>query len=225
MKTFKLFFILMLLAPAMWAQINSPDSSARPFEYVIGLGISNQFTKQVSPHIRFESRRPISQKFQLYGAVSYSKKSIGDTFSILISTYYNDGAIVGSAYYKSSITTFNLADLSLGVRYTPNERFAFRFAPALTQIIKAVDIEESGFVSVNSAGTHKSNNTYYAFQLDGIKTTLFGVDLGVDFSLAKWLSLNYCTYLRFSDVSQDEIYGPQKDRIMQSTLSLNYIIR
>jgi hypothetical protein len=225
MKTFKLFILLSFLPTGLLAQFNLPDTPDHKLSFSAGIGVSSQFTTNFSPYFRIGSEYYISPKIQLYGSASHTRKSEGDTFSILVETFYYDGNIIGSASYQSSIRTFNMFDFGLGIRYLPYKRVAIRIAPGLTQLTKAKDEIIVKSIGVRTGRTTQSANTYSINQLETINSTLFGVDLGVDIVLTKWLSLNYCSYLRTTDVAQDDIYGVRKDRIMQSTLSLNYTLR
>jgi hypothetical protein len=225
MRIYYLLSVLIFTIAQLSAQVLSSGSIApKKFSYLVGLGVSTQFTSDLSPFFRAEVAYQLSPKLELYISTSYTNKSAGDTLSVSFASYSNDGQIVASTFYESNLISFNLIDIGIGLRYSPLDRLAFRIAPGLSQIKKVEEHVEYLYTSVNDGGGVYFTGTYPISEINYIEKNLLGADLGIDFLLTECLSLNYCAYLRITDLTDDEIYGNRKDRLMQSTLSLNYIL-
>lgn len=225
MKGFFLIIGLTFLFQGLLAQETPSDSTNKKFSYIAGIGVSSQYDAQASPYYRIGFAHKINPKVQFFGTLSHTKKSKGDTFSLVSEYFYNEGQIVASNYVKTSLSTFSIIDFGLGIQYTLHPRFTLSLAPAVSKLTKGelfIDIKE---VEVNTSARTYSTNPIEINEVESIKNTLYGFDLGFDIYITKWLSLNCNNHLRFTDMTDDIVYGVRKDRIMQSTISLNYIFR
>lgn len=225
MKRFYFMFFLTVALLNLQAQNVPTDKPERKFNYLAGVGVSSQYDAQISPYLRAGIAYKIAPKLQLFGTASHTKRSKGDTFSLLSEYFYNEGQIVASNYVKTSLSTFSMMNFGFGIQYTPHSRFALSLAPALSKLTKGELFIETRQVQVGVSGGSYGTNPIEVNEIESIKNTLYGFDVGFDIYITKWLSLNYNNHLRFTDMTDDVVYGVRKDRIMQSTLSLNYVFR
>lgn len=225
MKHFFLFFSLTLLFQGLFAQAALSDSSYNKFSYVVGIGVSSQFTTDVVSHIRTELQYSITPKTSLIATVSYTPKSVGDTFAIYSINYFNDGEIIGNTYLRSAVTRFSMSDFSIAMSQNVTPNLALRIGPGISRLIKTEHIYDIGYIEVSSSGSTRGSRDLNVRDFEGIRRTLLGIDIGMDVTIYKRFSLNYTSSLRFTDVTRDITYGHFTDRIMKHNLSLNYTIK
>lgn len=226
MRINNLFFILLFTIPQLSAQVLSSDSTApKKFTYLAGIGISSQYTTDLVSHFRAEVKYQFSPKTKFIATLSYTPKSIGDTFAVYSIEYFNDGDIIGNEYTRSAVTRFSMVDFGISVSQNIHPKIALRAGPSISRLVNTEHISDVGFVGQSFARSSRGSKDQSVSNFDGVRSTLWGADFGVDLSLYKRFSLNYTSALRFTDVTIDDTYGPYTNRIMKHNLSLNYTIR